>query len=131
MGCDAAAKLIYGILLNADHPQGDDSGVYAACTVYRRKHLPEPGSEDYKSPKWDAWRAALRDFEKSPLAITEEFCGYGDSLRPCIASQSLTLRTYGTAGLEINPDELQATPQHDAALKEFCEQAGFPWQQPR
>lgn len=137
MGVSTDAILFYGIPLEEDTPAYLTRGKLSISDDHYEinedwKHLkrpPEPESDDIHNAEWDVWREQIRDCEES---IQHVEIGIHCSLDyPMYYLHGRQFMAYRGDVDEIDPAKLITTPEEDAVIREFCEQYGIPYKQPK
>lgn len=135
MSTDPKGILYYGIKLDTEPEWPDDDDYQDKNDAWKERHRPQQPEEDggdYRTPEWDAWRAANRIYEASPKHVEIDWSGT-DSCHDdgwYVHCPGLEKSVTWDGHLDLAGMTLDRNSEADAALKEFCEEFGLPYKQP-
>lgn len=123
MGQSADAMMYYGIEL------GDTltTDWYELSKQWQKDHYPKQPEDrsDYKTPEWDAWQKARKEWEATPENIRIET--HGSSSMCFVSVHRHFRRAYRNYRTEFDPTTMVATDEDRAMLKKFLEWAHVPY----
>lgn len=86
---------------------------------------------DYRTPEWDEWREKLVAYKGSPDHIEIDCSGTEGSDDPhYVHAIALVIYSDCEESVPLSDYDLGPHPEHDAAIKRFCEMFGIEYRQP-